>query len=165
MKPVRFLVAAASPHHSLRSATQTSHDALERLPVMRRLMSPDVTRDDYAEVLTAFHAAHSVLEPVIERAIAGDAPVRLSDFGRIDDLYADLRQLGVATTLVAVENSDLQALRSPPGALGGLYVIEGARLGGRLISEHLRRSLGSEICLHYFGGSGRRTAPFSWKAF
>jgi heme oxygenase len=58
------------------------------------------------------------------------------------------------------EPADLSA------AIGGLYVLEGATLGGRVIARHLRRHLGDALILEGglldFHGEG---ASVAWKRF
>jgi heme oxygenase len=45
-------------------------------------------------------------------------------------------------------------LTSPAGALGALYVSEGATLGGSLIAPHVRAVLGPDVPVSFFAGGG-----------
>jgi heme oxygenase len=62
--------------------------------------------------------------------------------------------------------TDLPVLTTPEQLLGCLYVIEGATLGGRVITQHLQKQLGltPESGGAFFDGYGTKTGP-RWKEF
>lgn len=148
----------------LRAATQTEHRALEAQPSMRALVSPSVTLTDYRRVLAAHHRFFSRWEPALQavarrlRERYGSADYRYRP--RLPALEADLR------ALAGDLDAPMQAVAEPPLAygLGMLYVVEGASLGSRPISRHLRRRLGLSA------GNGARfyaeaAAGDDWQAF
>ena len=80
-------------------------------------------------------------------------------------LAADLRALGVAPEALP-RCSDLPDLPGPAAVLGCAYVLEGATLGGQILSRHVAGCLGlsAETGGRFFHGYGERTGAM-WKAF
>ncbi len=146
----------------LRRATAESHQAVERLPLMARLTSPTVTRDDYLKYLHALADVYAALEgsllDALDENIRNDLGVRPKLPAILDDL-AEQGQPHV---------SRASALIPPTGsgaALGGLYVLEGATLGGRVIAKHLRRCLGPALGPTAFLDFHGEQASAAWKGF
>ena len=65
-----------------------------------------------------------------------------NDRRKVPKLLADLEFLGYEAADRLPMCRSLPPLDSVPGILGSLYVVEGATLGGQLISRHLERTLG-----------------------
>lgn len=144
----------------LKSATTAHHERVEAaMPSLDEMATPA----GYAAALRALHAFHAAWEPVIWRtpglAEAGMDPGRR----KLPLLDADLRALGVPPCEQA------PAAAAPAGtaeALGALYVLEGATLGGRIIHRHVAGALGvtPERGAAYYHGYGDDTGA-RWKAF
>ncbi|MCW0393336.1 biliverdin-producing heme oxygenase [Xanthomonas sacchari] len=144
----------------LREATAQQHQAVEDLPAMRALMDPALSLSAYVQVLRRHHA---VLAGWEQREAAW-----LRDCGDAHWQYQP------RTPLLA---QDLHALRAappapqppPPAAEAGtrwgmLYVVEGSRLGGRVIARHLRQTLpGAAPALSYFELG--HADPAAWRHF
>lgn len=81
-------------------------------------------------------------------------------------LARDLACLGADDVRATASAAELPRIDSPEQAFGCLYVLEGATLGGRVISRHLRNTLGLEpetgARFHY--GYGER-GPLMWQTF
>jgi heme oxygenase len=131
----------------LRSRTGALHASIERVPAMTRLLAPDLSVAEYAVVLQAMHAFHAALEPVVSAELCGHPVSALLDGGRIAALSLDLGWLGVAAVPA---RPALPRLDGAAAALGALYVIEGASLGGRVIARRVADHLG---VIMGFGGS------------
>ncbi len=91
------------------------------------------------------------------------AAFALPDRRKAPHLHADLRQLGF------LERPAPLIMPSPfplPAAFGTLYVLEGATLGGQIISRHLHRHLhvGPENGGRFYHGYGADTGAM-WRAF
>jgi heme oxygenase len=134
----------ATRMHLLRQATRTAHGRIERaLPLFDR----SLTRGGYVRVLEALYGFYAPLEPLCEsEAGPNGAALGLKARRKTPLLVADLAVLGHA-------HRDIQALPScrtlpevtePSQALGVLYVLEGATLGGQIIAIRLREVLGVE---------------------
>jgi len=126
---------------ALRRATAEDHAAVERLPVMAALMAPTVTWDDYRRYLERMARVYGTLEPPLlaslDAALVAQPDLRPAVRPKLPVLLSDLAALGIPAPSIAA--------RPDPGglseALGGLYVLEGATLGSRVIARHLRRHL------------------------
>jgi heme oxygenase len=82
-------------------------------------------------------------------------------------LANDLAALGADPARVALAApAQLPDLPNFAHALGALYVMEGATLGGRLILRDLEMRLGDTIAdaTCFFGGRGKRVGPM-WQSF
>jgi heme oxygenase len=146
----------------LRRATAETHQAVERLPLMTRLTSPTVTREDYLDYLHALADVYAALEDslldALDEAIRNDLGVRR----KLPAILEDLAEQGQPHVPRA------SAQRVPSGAaaaLGGLYVLEGATLGGRVITKHLRRCLGPMLGSATFLDFHGEHASAAWKRF
>lgn len=128
---------------ALRAATQTEHKALEAQPLMRRLLSPELTIEQYGQILLAQRAYYQSVEPVLwpfERQLRERLPESGYRYhSRLPALERDCRQL----TLPEEEVGGAWVFRpqSAEQALGALYVLEGASQGGRIISNRLGQVL------------------------
>jgi heme oxygenase (biliverdin-IX-beta and delta-forming) len=150
----------------LKLATHERHMALEKqLP----LLHPALSLRDYRRFLARFLGYYVPLEarllPLPWWQHMGFA---YTDRRKAPRLEQDLRALGEAEASVQLlpQCHELPALESLPQLLGCLYVVEGATLGGQIISRHLHATLGltAETGAAFFGGYGTRTGSH-WKAF
>ncbi|HEX8360290.1 MAG TPA: biliverdin-producing heme oxygenase [Longimicrobium sp.] len=146
----------------LRDRTRAAHErAEEALP----LLDPALDRTRYRAILAAFWGFHAALEPRL-RAVQGLGALEL-DAGRrrkLPLLEADLRVLGEDPARLPVAG-EVPRVDGVAAALGVMYVLEGATLGGRVISRHLASlGIGPETGGAFFGGYGDATGEM-WKAF
>ncbi len=150
----------------LHDETSARHAALERrLP----LLDPQLSRDSYRCLLTKFHGYYAPLE---ERMLAllWWEEINFDYVGRLKTprLEQDLIALGGTADDLAKNPrcGELPELAAISQVLGCLYVIEGATLGGRTITRHLKASLGltPETGGAFFAGYGPETGP-RWRAF
>jgi heme oxygenase len=124
----------------LRVATRAAHARIETVPVLRRLLEPDILAVEYVRALSLLHAFHAALAPQMERALRGRSRAcELVDGTAIAAMAADIHWFGSRPMDAA---SPVISFCSGIDALGALYVIEGSNLGGRLIGRHVARSLG-----------------------
>jgi heme oxygenase (biliverdin-IX-beta and delta-forming) len=146
--------------------TRARHAALERrLP----LLDPQLSHKSYRCLLTKFHGYYAPLE---ERMLALPwwEEINFNYVQRLKTprLEQDLIALGGTTDELAKNPrcAELPELAAISQALGCLYVIEGATLGGRTITRHLQASLGltPETGGAFFAGYGAETGP-KWQAF
>jgi heme oxygenase len=146
----------------LRRATAETHQAVERLPLMTRLTSPTVAREDYLDYLHALAEVYAALEgrllDALDEEIRNDLGIRPKLPAILADL-AEQDQPHVPHASAQVPPSDAAA------ALGGLYVLEGATLGGRVIAKHLRRCLGPALGSATFLDFHGEHSSAAWKRF
>ena len=144
---------------ALKTATAQYHARVEAaMPSLAELATPE----GYAAALRALHAFHAAWEPAVWRA-PGLAAAGLDEAARrkLPLLEQDLHALAIepcAARPPAPRVPDAHA------ALGALYVLEGATLGGRVIHRHVAGPLGltPERGGAYYHGYGSDTGA-RWK--
>ncbi|EGV16730.1 biliverdin-producing heme oxygenase [Thiocapsa marina] len=146
----------------LRRATAETHQAVERLPLMTRLTSPTVTRNDYLDYLHALADVYAALEDSLLDAL--DEEIR-NDLGVRRKLPAILEDLAEQGQPHEPRSSAQPPPSGAAAALGGLYVLEGATLGGRVIAKHLRRCLGPTLGSATFLDFHGEHSSAAWKRF
>jgi heme oxygenase len=136
----------------LRRETRVAHRRLER---ELGVMSPDLLMDEYRRLLVGFAALHQTLDDEIGAQLQCVTPpdafdeLHIDERRRMPSLMRDFDRLGIAPPRrVAFP------LTSMAGALGALYVSEGATLGGSVIGPHVRAVLGGDTPVEFFESSG-----------
>ncbi len=148
----------------LREQTRAEHDAIER---SLGIMSDTLTRQAYRRTLERFYGFWHPLEQRFQQTVGlSGTGVNLTSREKTPLLALDLRMLTAAAPAGLPLCGDLPFVASVPAALGCMYVLEGASLGGQIISRHLRASLGitPESGGRFFYGYGERTGEM-WRAF
>ncbi len=132
----------------LRARTHAVHAALEELPLLRRLMSPQVQPEDYRLVLRAFYRAYLPLCEHLRRSLGPWAHAQLAPQQLVALLREDVRHLpgDLPEPLAA---ACLPALATADEALGAWYVLEGSAMGGVIVARHLQRCLQGELPMAY----------------
>ena len=119
------------------------------------------TVQDYGELLSAFHRAHTVIEGALGAEDLVPTWLELghdmADHRQLGALCDDLAALGVDPDPRAAE---VLQLGSPSEALGCLYVVEGSSLGRRVLAPLLKERLG-EVPTAFF--DGRDGHPHAWR--
>lgn len=112
---------------ALRVATRPFHDRVDAAFGGYDL----ARRDQYAAFLQAQAAAFLPVEAAIDRGVGRSAVSDWAQRRRSDDLIADLAELGRAPDAApgAIDFS------TRAETLGAIYVLEGSRLGGALLSR------------------------------
>jgi heme oxygenase len=150
---VRIANALSSLLARLRDATQHDHHCLDRHPRLRRLLQRDLDRHGYADSLAGLHGAQSSLEEAVrlgleqQRISPSDSEGYRLD-ARTPALRDDLARLGGKPSDEAV--IPMAVPRRLETLIGLLYVLEGSRLGARVIARHVRASLGPAAPLRFF---------------
>lgn len=148
----------------LKAQTRAEHVAIE---VALDLMRDDFSIADYRRLLESYFAFYA---PVEARLACLLHPVEPGlDFEarrKLPLLRADLEVLGGQSPDSLVVCDALPPLHTSAQAMGCLYVLEGATLGGQVIGQHMRRTLGltQDAGARFFHGNGARTADM-WRAF
>lgn len=150
----------------LKQATAARHAAIESRSV---LLDPGLSRATYRACLCRFFGYYAPLELRLLRSQAWQgAELAYGDRRKTPHLSQDLAALGV--TPEELDQTPLcQALpdlRTTARLFGCLYVIEGATLGGQIITRHLQASLGvtPQSGGAFFSGYAEHTGS-RWKAF
>ena len=153
----------ATIHARLRSATREVHLELER---HLALLSGDVSIVSYTRIIALFYGFYRPVEAGLQRLKILVPYQRFPLRARTELLERDLLALGLGVQAISALPTcpDLPELCAPEHFAGCLYVLEGASLGGQIITRHLRERL--ELTDHggtaFFVGDGASTAA-RWK--
>jgi heme oxygenase len=148
----------------LRCETSNAHAAIEAVPVMSRLMAKDLSLTEYVTVLCHMHRFLARLEPMLGHLLSRHDAAIFIDGTRLAALADDLKWFSTSPT---AKQPKMPSLSSTLGALGALYVVEGATLGGRIIARHVGESLGVAPGAGgtYYGGINAEKARMRWISF
>ena len=134
-----------------------------------RLFDPGFSRSDYLDLIQAFLGFYRPLEACLGRFTG--FPELIPDHARRARsawLEADLVALGMDAAGIAALPvcPRLPAVDCLPAALGCMYVLEGAALGGQLIAGRMRLAFGFEADsgIRFFLGNGAATRAH-WQSF
>jgi len=136
-------------HEALRSATADCHRKVDAIYSGARLDD----RLSYGNFLLAQAAALLPVEAALDQSGIADLVEDWPERIRGPKLIRDIVELGIARP----EPLRRPTLSGPPEMLGALYVLEGSRLGGKL----LRRSVPSDFPTHFLAGE----SSGSWASF
>lgn len=148
----------------LRTETRDQHDAIEQTLL---LMDDDLTPDAYRRRLAQFFGFY---KPVEERLLDGRGPLApwlaVQARRKTPLLEADIHALGQLATALLPLCTKLPPLNSAAECFGCLYVLEGATLGGLIISRHVGQKLGvaARSGGAFFCGYGEQTGAM-WQQF
>jgi heme oxygenase len=154
----------------LKAATRAEHDAIEQA---LDLMAPGLSLTDYHHRLRRYHGFYAPIEPLIAAALDGprwglDMAARTKTAWLAVDLacLGDSEEAGGLPPTALPLCTALPPLQTQADAFGCLYVLEGATLGGRVISRHIEQVLGLDAThgARFFHGYGEQTGAM-WKAF
>lgn len=148
----------------LRAETRREHDAIE---AVLDFMTPGLSIAAYRQQLAHFYGFYQPLETSLA-SLADWSYLGLDfDVRRKTGLLADdLDDLGFDAARTLPVCRALPRLTSVAAGFGCLYVLEGATLGGQLISRHVMQTLGLDGLrgARFFNCYGDRTGMM-WKAF
>ncbi|MGO4771424.1 biliverdin-producing heme oxygenase [Flavobacterium sp. W22_SRS_FK3] len=150
--------------NSLRSKTSESHQNLEKLPISRSIIDPEITIKEYALYLSLMHDIVQNFENDIH-PILSDVISDLNERKKAQHILNDLEVTGIQKKKIIspfINSSEM----SVQFAMGIMYVVEGSTLGGRFILKNIKDSLGYDEVngASYFSGYGNKTGSY-WKKF
>jgi heme oxygenase (biliverdin-IX-beta and delta-forming) len=154
-------VRSESVRDELRLATRDDHRRLDAHPTMSAVLSGDSGLDGYARVLVAYAGLYRAIETAIDAAqtflpTGFDWSIRR----KLPWLEQDLRHLRRdAAGSGAIALPSFAPIDSRGAAIGVLYPLEGATLGGVAISKRLHQRLGIDALAggRFFHGYGAET--------
>lgn len=129
----------------IRQDLSAMHTMVEAHPRLAILISPNLMSADYIGVLARLYGFYLPLE---EALLANQTwiPDVLRSAPRWPRLAEDLSWWGVNTSSLPVAPAaKLPSVHTAEAAVGVAYVLEGAALGGRLIAQHVQKTLKLEL--------------------
>ncbi len=148
----------------LKAQTRPEHEAIE---AALGLMGDGLTTDMYRYTLERFYGFYRPLEDRLWGVAGwGGRGLNLDERRKAPLLEIDLRRLGVNAMRGLPVCLDLPPHESVASCFGCLYVLEGATLGGQIITRHVRDRLGvtPESGGRFFHGYGERAGEM-WQVF
>lgn len=140
----------------LKQSTREVHERLHEHPIMAALLSPQLSRQQYINILVAFYGFYRPCEFAVK-----EMPCITTS--RVTWLEADLNALQYNINQVALCEiiPDLQTFSN---YLGYHYVVEGSSLGGQVIYRQIQVTLGltPQTGARFFHGYGKNTAA-TWR--
>ena len=161
---------AADFRRQMRRLTHDAHVRLNRHPLLAGITKPGFPLSQYGHVLTTYYHLYKSVECAIEGFIAqNDITFDYARRRKLPWIEADLLALKIdpgvepfagATQISAIEITSL------PQLIGTLYPLEGATLGGQVISGHLVATAGltANSGARFFNGYGSATEQ-RWTEF
>lgn len=129
----------------LKLETQGQHDMLEKLMYVDDIMNKTLSIDQYKEILITNFLVHYIFEDRIFSALDEDLKLKIGTEERVKlgALYKDIEEAGLDVEAIKVTYEELmqeegRAFEEGTVALGALYVLEGATLGGNVIQKKLK---------------------------
>jgi heme oxygenase len=157
-------VRANNVRQRLRHETRAEHDAIE---CALGLMHPALGQAEYQRCITKFYGFYRPVELELATCLIG-TPWDGVMVGRRKAglLRHDLQCLGVTDPDATPVCRALPVLTTPAAAFGCLYVLEGATLGGQIISGHVASRFGysAQHGAAFFHGYGSETGTM-WRTF
>jgi len=125
----------------LKAETKQQHDQLEQLMFVGDIMSRTLTIEQYRNLAVTNYLIHRKYENLIHAALskATANQLDLAKREKTASLLADLKELDVDTSELEDKNAiTLLNNTTEAYALGAMYVLEGATLGGSVIYKQLK---------------------------
>lgn len=149
----------------LKEATRDQHENLENTV---DVMSEVFSLENYKVLLTKFYRFYAAIEPKVAENDLESAGFDFDARRKTPLLEKDLEALGILDRVKGhVPLWDgLPDVSTLPKAFGSIYVMEGATLGGQVITRHLKQDFGltPENGAAFFSSYGDKVGMM-WKSF
>lgn len=158
----------------IRSHVADLHEAIEATPIARRLEAGDVDPGTYRHLHGQLLHVHRAVDEALEEQRASLGNLLHEEDLRTGYLRDDLEALGALPPDPPAEPArSVHSRLEPPRPdraylMGILYVVKGARFGGKVLAEAVARALGVPVepggGLDYYL-AGQDVLPRQWRAF
>jgi heme oxygenase len=150
----------------VKTATRERHDEMEAVAFSDKIAAQSLSLQEYKALILGHYVFHRETEAKLLKLTALQTldELKVSERMKSGLLLADLQQLQLEPYLFSFQPG-LQ-LSHPAQALGCMYVMEGATLGGSVIRRSLVKipEIAQSGALHYYGCYGDQTGS-RWKQF
>lgn len=125
----------------IREATLKYHDDFTGWA--RNIFNGSISMEQYKTVLKTFYGFYKPFEEKLEKVEGiNELGLDLENRRKINYLLEDMKSLGITETEIneikMAKDDDLPPLNNLANALGSMYVIEGATLGGKMVGAQLK---------------------------
>jgi heme oxygenase len=147
----------------LKRETAVVHENVMDEAWAQRVLSEDYTVQEYGELLKKYYGFYLPLETTLLKLTPSLYPTSRIKYTLLQD---DLNFLNARVASDLRNFPKLPLITDNASALGTCYVLEGATLGGQMISKNLKNSLGLSPSegLKFFTGYGQETGKM-WSTF
>lgn len=153
----------------LKSATKDNHDELEELMFVNEIMNKTITLEQYKTLLATNYVIHAAIESKLHNALNTElkSVLDIDNRFKVAALEQDLQEMGIPKE--TLDKIDVDFLKDKnydtATALGAMYVLEGATLGGHVIQKKLRANPAFEnLNLNYYSVYAQNLMP-NWLSF
>jgi heme oxygenase len=151
----------------LKTETRPHHDAIEKVSFSDKIMSGQLTYEEYKILIINNYILNSLLEKELSGlpSFTGLPGLDWEKRKKTELLKKDLEVLGLNADEID-RHGYSYLLADELDALGSFYVLEGSTLGGAVISRFLRKNenLKDVPEFHFYGCYGDQVGP-NWKNF
>lgn len=134
-----------------------------------KILNDQADKEHYKEVLKTFYGFYEPLEKKLESLPEWkDYDFDMTKRRKTQFLVEDMKSMGISDEEInAIELcNNLPTVNNMNQALGCIYVLEGATLGGQIVSRKLQESLGIQVDTgSAFFNSYRQNLRPMWKEF
>lgn len=151
----------------LKEATRPMHEALEACMFSENILAKSLTPDQYRLLIQANYTVHALLENRVFTALSADVKhaLQVEERAKLPALEADRHILSIPGEINLPAHIFVPGIHDQQQALGAMYVMEGATLGGNMIVRHLKKTAAlAALSFHYYGVYGETTGE-KWKRF
>jgi heme oxygenase len=150
----------------VRSVTRPHHEEMEAVALSDKIAARSLNLDEYKAIILGHFVFHREAENLL---------MKNEELGRLETLaFTERRKLDLLARDIEVLQLEPylfdfhlgERLDSIPRALGCMYVMEGATLGGTVIKRSLKQvpEIVDSGAMSYYAGYGRQTGS-RWKQF
>lgn len=151
----------------LKQETKPLHDSVEKVGYVKEIMSGTLSIQQYQDLILKNYLFHAISEVALKEYLVVAAQKNYHYASKLGYLIQDMEELGLLQYQGHFEafTNDF-SLSDFHQALGLVYVIEGATLGGNIIKRELSKNeeIISQSSFSYFGCYGKETG-LRWKLF
>ena len=153
---------------TLKEATKDKHAILEKLMFVQEIMDNTLSLYQYKQILSTNYLVHMQFENKLHSLVSekNAKAFNLEKRKKIDFLKNDLIELKAGLPDYVADNFFVN-FESEAAALGALYVLEGATLGGNVIVKKLKTNpnfTAIKLNFYYYKVYGDKLAAF-WLEF
>ena len=151
----------------LKKSTSKEHEELEGIMLTKKIFEESFNLSDYKQVLLTNYEIHRLIEENISNALDIEIQSRLNIKNRrkLPALIKDLEEAQIEPDKKNENHIIIPQFKTNSEALGAMYVLEGAMLGGNVILKQLRKmDVFKNLSLTYYSlyGAGLRE---NWISF
>jgi len=130
------------PAVQLKMATKAAHQKTEQLSYSAKIISGQLRLEEYSLLMATHYAVYQTVYDFTGHELPTSHPLQqYIDVHCIQHICTDLKHLNRTPTIFPSSPSLLKEPGScEASSCGALYVLEGSRLGARVVLKHLRQS-------------------------